>query len=336
MPRSAWLLLTIGTERKHVGNVGYDDDLARSYRYDSFVQNSRRIAPGDIVVIRDREAMRGVAVVEDVVSRAATKPLLRCPSCATTKIERRKTLAFKYRCLRRHAFDEPVTETRECTAFEARYGGSFRAAPGVLSLPELRALCTKYAAQLSIQRMDPTELARALDARGFGLAIADTRLRGIGSDYRIADELAASDDRDPFIVDPHVVERGNRGHAMTQNALAAFLREHGIDPRSPGRGEPDYDLAWALERGVAVAEVKSITDANEERQLRLGLGQVLRYRHLLRAPDPHVIAVLAVEREPRDPSWTALCEDVGVVLVWPGSFERLVSRNLGGGREDGT
>ncbi|MGP7999753.1 MAG: hypothetical protein ACLPKI_20910 [Streptosporangiaceae bacterium] len=65
-----------------------------------------------------------------------------------------------------------------------------------------------------------------------------------------------------------------------------------------------------------VAEVKSITDGNEEEQLRLGLGQVLRYRHhLTRLGHQYVVAVLVPERTPRDASWNSLCSDLGVMLV---------------------
>jgi hypothetical protein len=45
----------------------------------------------------------------------------------------------------------------------------------------------------------------------------------------------------------------------------------------------DFDLAW-LEAEVLIAvEVKSLTEVNQDRQLRLGLGQVLDYQHILEA-----------------------------------------------------
>jgi hypothetical protein len=67
---------------------------------------------------------------------------------------------------------------------------------------------------------------------------------------------------------------------------------------------------------VYVAEIKSITDRNEEGQLRLGLGQVLRNRHRLRAlGHRRVVAVLVPERGPGDPTWRDLCDDLGVALV---------------------
>jgi hypothetical protein len=141
--------------------------------------------------------------------------------------------------------------------------------------------------------------------------------------YRRAAEDSTTKDRDPFQVDPDRVDRALQGHARTQNALADWLRKRGISPQSPRRDESLFDIAWTVDGIRYVAEVKSTTDANEERQLRLGLGQVLRYKHLTSATHADVQAVLVVERSPRDLEWLALTESVGVTLIWPGAFDRL-------------
>jgi hypothetical protein len=73
-------------------------------------------------------------------------------------------------------------------------------------------------------------------------------------------------------------------------------------------------------RDAWVAEVKSTTPPNGERQLRLGLGQVTRYRQLLAEDGRTVRALIATEREPSDPSWATLCEEQGIVLGWPGAW----------------
>jgi hypothetical protein len=83
-----------------------------------------------------------------------------------------------------------------------------------------------------------------------------------------------------------------------------------------------------------VAEVKSITPHNEEKQLRLGLGQVLRYSYQLGTP---AVPVLVAERPPQDPGWEKLCEHLGVILVWPEVFAaRLAASRLSGPQENGS
>lgn len=92
-----------------------------------------------------------------------------------------------------------------------------------------------------------------------------------------------------------------------------------------GAGQPPYDLAWEHRGTTYVAVVKSITQANEEKQLRLGLGQVLRYEQLVEGSGKPVQAVLVPESEPSDPTWKSLCRDVDIVLVWPGVLALLRS-----------
>ena len=121
------------------------------------------------------------------------------------------------------------------------------------------------------------------------------------------------------------MERGLKGHARTQNPLADWVQAQGLTPRSPAGSEPNFDLAWDEGSTTFVVEVKSITATNQEKQLRLGLGQVLRYRHTIAASGRDCVAVLAAEREPDDGSWQSLCDELDVLLVFPGSFERTLS-----------
>lgn len=139
---------------------------------------------------------------------------------------------------------------------------------------------------------------------------------GLGPTYRQAQVSPWPSARQPSTPDPALVECGLKGHADTQNDLAQVLRNAGIEPRSPLPREPNFDLASETNGTVFVAEIKSISDDNEEGQLRLGLGQVLRYRHSLeRLGHPRVVAVLMPERAPRDASWADLCHELGVVLL---------------------
>lgn len=142
------------------------------------------------------------------------------------------------------------------------------------------------------------------------------RVQRLGAEYRRADEDTTVGTRDPFSVDPSLVERGIQGHATTQNSLADYLGDIGLEPRSPAPHEPNFDLAWLYDSSTWVAEVKSLTETNEEKQLRLGLGQLLRYSQLLSSEDV-AHAVLVTERQPTDASWGELCADLGVLLTWP-------------------
>ena len=148
--------------------------------------------------------------------------------------------------------------------------------------------------------------------------VQPSNLERVGLEYRRPPELQAVAERDPFAVDPSIVERGLRGHAATQNQLADALAGAGLHPRSPAPIEPNFDIAWTNGSTIWVAEVKSITSTNEEKQLRLGLGQVLRYAHVLtRLHRGRVTPVLVVERKPATDDWPDLCAAHNVLLLWP-------------------
>jgi hypothetical protein len=150
-----------------------------------------------------------------------------------------------------------------------------------------------------------------------------TASTGLGAHYRQVPVTDLSGSRDPFSVDPALVERGLRGHTDTQNALASVLSNAGIEPRRGLPAGPNFDLAWQKNGTLFVAEVKSITAENEEHQLRLGLGQVLRYRQrLAELGHGRVVAVLVPERQPRDQFWSELCQEFGVVLLCGDELER--------------
>lgn len=146
---------------------------------------------------------------------------------------------------------------------------------------------------------------------------------GIGGPYRRAAKEVSVAKSDPFSVDPALKERALEAHRRTQDALAAEIENHGNTPRSPVSGEPDFDIAWIEGDVIYVVEVKSLTKKNEEKQLRYGLGQVLRYRHRLSAAGTEVKAILAVEREPSDEGWKELALALEIRLVWPGRFPEL-------------
>lgn len=139
---------------------------------------------------------------------------------------------------------------------------------------------------------------------------------GFGGEYRPGDELLQTAESEPISIDLDQRDRGTRAHHETQNALAEIVRDRGLTPRSPD-GEPNFDIGWREPDGrLVVVEVKSLTEANAEKQLRLGLGQVLRYRNLLASREAEVAAVVALSAFPHDPRWIELCHELGVGLIW--------------------
>jgi hypothetical protein len=146
--------------------------------------------------------------------------------------------------------------------------------------------------------------------------------------YRRADPSPTQQSEQPFTRDPTVIDRALRAHADTQNSLSDFLTSSGAITWSPQPAEPDFDLAWTFRGVTFVGEVKSLTAINEDRQLRLGLGQVLDYQALMARETTAVRAVLVVEHQPQDARWLALCERHNVVLVWPATFPVLLESEL--------
>lgn len=127
-----------------------------------------------------------------------------------------------------------------------------------------------------------------------------------------------------FEVDPDAVDRGTQAHDDIQNALSDAIEVAGLEPLSPIGTDPRFDVAWMNGDVAFVTEVKSLTDANEERQLRLALGQVLSYAFLLDWEGAaHVQPVIAVERELNAPHWVTMCDHYGVRLVWPDVYGTL-------------
>jgi hypothetical protein len=128
-------------------------------------------------------------------------------------------------------------------------------------------------------------------------------------------------------VDLEKLDRGLKSHKVTQELLRRYVRyELRHHPKSPLPEEPQYDLGWK-HRGVHyIAEVKSLTYENEDRQLRIGLGQVLGYWFKVSRTGRKTRAVLMLERAPSDPLFVAFCALVGVVVVWPGYLDALKAK----------
>lgn len=144
-----------------------------------------------------------------------------------------------------------------------------------------------------------------------------------GGPYRRASDDTTLAQSDPFERDPQELERSLNTHNRLQNRLADLADESGCAPLSPLTLDPEFDLAWRLPDGsICIVEVKSATPSNVESQLRIGLGQVLRYGERLRAAGNVVHHVMAIELQPPDEDWLSLLDRLDVRLVTP--------ENLGG------
>jgi hypothetical protein len=112
---------------------------------------------------------------------------------------------------------------------------------------------------------------------------------------------------------PEAKEAAAREHDVLCRRLIAYLERYGI--LAGELVDPPVDVAWQSPAGLQmIAEVKSCVAGNEIEQLRLGLGQVLEYRHRAAAVRGPVNAVLLVSRV-ADPAWFELCRSVDVQLI---------------------
>jgi hypothetical protein len=139
------------------------------------------------------------------------------------------------------------------------------------------------------------------------------------SPYNEADaSLSRQDGPIPFEVDPDLLDRALREHSQVQNATATWLTSAGLIPLSPSSESPAFDIAWSVGRELFVGEVKTVNDINEQRQFRLGLGQVLDYAQELSARP-----VLILSARPQNDRLLAVAGRAGVIVVWPELFRDL-------------
>lgn len=191
--------------------------------------------------------------------------------------------------------------------------------PGLLDPVHRRAIAWEILQRL---QEDDTPLPRHL-SRLEGIPI------GRPYEHRPPPQFAAQSYTRTYTTSPF--QRASNQHAALQGRLARLLQSHRLQPLEPMSSDPAFDLAWASDSRLHIAEVKSLTAGNESEQLRRGLGQVLEYRHLLAprtAARPQ--AVLLVERKPERAHWPGVCRDVGVELLWPDIIGRVVNSNQRG------
>ncbi|MFG2452658.1 hypothetical protein ACGFSG_25055 [Streptomyces sp. NPDC048512] len=126
-------------------------------------------------------------------------------------------------------------------------------------------------------------------------------------------------------LDLSALDRAKAAHESTVGALIAHLSRQGVEAQTHAPGAPEFDAGWSRGADVFVAEVKSLTGAREDQQIRLGIGQVLDYTHQLRSAHRgrRIHPVLVLEKRPSDGRWVALARGVGIRLTWAPGFTGL-------------
>ncbi|MGF6965728.1 putative restriction endonuclease [Paraburkholderia sp. WC7.3g] len=162
MSPRAWSFLTIDGVRQYGGNVGYEDDPAKVYRYDSDVANCRQVKKDDVVILRSRTEIICVAEIGEILEGQGHKERLRCPICRATNIKKRGTKTPEWACKNQHSFDDPTRETVAVHTFEAHYADTFRLPPQELTTTQLQDAVLRPSDQMSIKEIDLAKIERFL------------------------------------------------------------------------------------------------------------------------------------------------------------------------------
>lgn len=138
----AWvLLMKSDEERSWSANRGYDDAAGIYYSYDSNVPNSKRVAIGDVVVVRVDDWVAGWGVIEYIeVTPNSTKEVRRCPNCRKTN-HRSRVRPFPSNicdaCGHVFSDEEMVTTFELVTNFRAYYANTWTEAARAIDFHEL-------------------------------------------------------------------------------------------------------------------------------------------------------------------------------------------------------
>ena len=149
---SAWLLMTVGDNRQHGGNAGYDDQADVYYTWDSTVPNHAQIKLGDPVALWDKDRLLGLSVIEEIETERKRKLLFKCPRCSRAGIKARKNRSPGFKCYKcGHEFDQPETRTTTVMEYRSRHDAAWTSLEGLLPGNDLRQLCESPTSQLSMR-----------------------------------------------------------------------------------------------------------------------------------------------------------------------------------------
>jgi len=157
-----WILIS-KAERWYSGNEGYGDDLKTLYEYDNYVQNYRNLKEGDIVFIRDKFELKGIAKIVSIKVKHGTKKGLKCPNCQSSEVYGRKETLYKYRCKKCEGeFDNPKIIEKPATIYTAFYGKTFHNTPAI-EYKLLKNYQNTNSNQLSINGFDADRFIKEME-----------------------------------------------------------------------------------------------------------------------------------------------------------------------------
>lgn len=180
----AWLAMAVGGRTQHGGNDGYEDLAESAYSWDSTVPNHGNTQVGDAIVLWDKTTLLGASVIERIDEWRSTKWIYSCPHCNRSGIKRRKKKRPLYHCYEcKSEFDEPSRELVDTTIYRSQHGAAWVELAGVLTGPELRALCHSPHSQLSLRPLRWDKFSAAIESSPAGepltlLQAAASQIRG--------------------------------------------------------------------------------------------------------------------------------------------------------------
>ncbi|WP_293744645.1 HNH endonuclease signature motif containing protein [uncultured Pedobacter sp.] len=150
-----WILKSKGAKSAFGGNNGYADELERFYLFDTTVKNHDKIRAGDSVLLVDKHFIKGSAVIERIeISEGIPKQRFRCPDCGTQEFYSRASVIPRYKCRKKHEFEDPDPEDITVTQYRAHYADSFKPAAAKLSVKTLEGYYIKRNIYYSIQQAE--------------------------------------------------------------------------------------------------------------------------------------------------------------------------------------
>ena len=169
---SAWLLMTVGQNRQHGGNGGYDDQADVYYTWDSTVPNHAQIKVGDPIAIWDKDRLLGMSIVEEIERETKEKLLFKCPHCGKAGIKQRTTKSPRFKCYKcSGVFETPNTHTVRIVEYRSRHDAAWTPLEGLLPASDLRRLCEAPKSQLSMRLLRWEAFQEAVSSKGAERAV---------------------------------------------------------------------------------------------------------------------------------------------------------------------